>query len=257
MTDVQPTPADADESRADGPETEAEVLEGTAVEDASTPAGENADDEVLHEEVGLLDAMGGRRAIFDAGLAGGVYSIVFTLDGAKLGPALIAALSTALILMIVSLIQKRPIRQSISSFVGILIMALIARSSGQARNFYLFPIIKNFAYAIAYLVTILIKWPLLGILFGPINGEGMAWQKDPARRRSYSLASWVWFGVFALRLVVQVPQYIAHSILGLGISSILLGTPPFLLACWWSFDILARTKPVRPTSGFWSLMRDI
>jgi hypothetical protein len=37
------------------------------------------------------------------------------------------------------------------------------------------------------------------------SNRGMEWRQDPARVRAYSRASWVWVGLFSLRLAVQLP----------------------------------------------------
>ena len=116
--------------------------------------------------------------------------------------------------------------------------AFIADRTGRAEDFFLPGLLLNAAYAAAYLVSIAIRWPLLGVILGPITGEGMSWRSDPERVRLYSRASWIWVGVFALRLAVQLPLYLAGAVLALGIAKTAMGLPIFLVAIWLSYLVL-------------------
>ncbi|HEY8467699.1 MAG TPA: DUF3159 domain-containing protein, partial [Solirubrobacterales bacterium] len=73
---------------------------------------------------------------------------------------------------------------------------------------------------------------------GPVIGEGMKWRKDPRRLALYSKASWIWVGVFMLRLAVQLPLYLAGAVVALGIARTALGLPVFALAAWLSYLLL-------------------
>ena len=84
----------------------------------------------------------------------------------------------------------------LAGFVGVALAAFIADRTGRAEDFFLPGLLLNAAYATAYLVSIAIRWPLLGVILGPMTGEGMSWRKDPERVRLYSRASWIWVGVF-------------------------------------------------------------
>ena len=86
------------------------------------------------------------------------------------------------------------------------------------------------------------------MILGPIGGEGMSWRKDPERLRRYSRASWIWVGVFALRLAVQLPLYLAGAVLALGIAKTAMGLPIFLVAIWLSYLVL-RTDSETPGEG--------
>ena len=78
------------------------------------------------------------------------------------------------------------------------------------------------------------------MILGPLTGEGLRWRDDPDRVRRYTQASWVWVGVFALRLAVQLPLYLAGAVLALGIARTAMGLPIFLVAIWLSYLILER-----------------
>ncbi|GAB3157847.1 DUF3159 domain-containing protein [Myceligenerans halotolerans] len=62
-----------------------------------------------------------------------------------------------------------------------------------------------------------------------------AWRADPAKMRAYTIATWLWVGMFALRLVVKTPLYFAGTVAWLGTFHLVLGVPLFalvLFGCW-------------------------
>lgn len=191
-------------------------------------------------ETELVRMLGGIRGVVESSVAGVVFALVYALDGRRLDVALWAAVASGVVVLGVSVVQRRPTRQALAGFVGIAVMAVVAHFTGQARAFYLPSLLKNVAYALAYVVSIVVGWPLLGVLLGPLLGEGTAWRRDPARLRAYRLASWVWAAMFAVRIAVQLPLYLAGKTVWLGIAGIPLGVPLFLLTCWATFVILAR-----------------
>ena len=174
---------------------------------------------------GLAELLGGPRGIVDAGLPGVLFGVAYAAFGQQLGPALWVALGSAAVLFVISLVQRRSVQQSIAGLVGVGIMALVARWTGQAEAFYLPSILKNAGYAAAYAISVLVRWPLLGVFLGPVLGEGFHWRQDPARRRAYARASWVWCGMFLVRLLVQIPLYLAGAVAALGIAGIFLRHP--------------------------------
>ena len=69
---------------------------------------------------------------------------------------------------------------------------------------------------------------LLGIAMGFLTGEGTKWRRDPALRRVYAAASWIWVVLFFSRLIVQTPLYLAGWVEVQGIVKIVMGYPLFL-----------------------------
>lgn len=132
-------------------------------------------------------------------------------------------------------------RFALAGFIGVAVAAFIADRTGRAEDFFLPGLLLNAAYGSAYLISILIRWPLLGVILGPtLGGKGMAWRKDERQLRAYSRASWVWVAIFATRLAVQLPFYLAGSLVALGIARTAMGLPIFALAIWLSYVILKR-----------------
>jgi hypothetical protein len=200
----------------------------------------------VRQEVGIAEAIGGPRGLIDAGLPGVVFAVAYPVTGSDLRLSLGIAVGCGVLLFVVGMVQRRPVRQAVAGLIGVGLMAFIAGRTGRPEDFFLPSIIKNAAYAAAYAVSILVKWPLLGVFLGPVLGEGFAWQQDPQRRRAYAQATWLWVGMFALRLVVQIPLYLAGAVTALGFAGIPLGIPLFLLVGWLTYLVLARTPRTQP-----------
>ena len=146
-------------------------------------------------------------------------------------------------------IRGESLRFAITGFVGVAIAAFIATRTGRAEDFFLPGLLFNAGYALVYTVSILIGWPLIGVIVGPITGQGMRWRDDPPLVTAYSRVSWVWVGMFLVRLSVQLPLYLSGSLLALGIARTAMGLPLFLLCLWLSWLILRRSGVDLPGLG--------
>jgi hypothetical protein len=193
----------------------------------------------------LVAMLGGTRGMVESTVPGAVFAVAFPISGGRLGPSLIASLATALVIFVAALVQRRSVQQTVGGLLGVVVMAGYAYWRGDPTAYFLPSIIKNIAYGVVYLLSVVIRFPLLGVVLGPLLGEGMHWRKDPARMRAYTLASLVWVGMFALRVAIQVPLYAAHATTTLGLVNIPLGIPLFLPVCAATWLILRSTHPVR------------
>jgi hypothetical protein len=192
-----------------------------------------------HEErEHFLHAIGGRHGIADSSLPGLAFVIAYTASGQRLNVAIWAAVAVGAVLFGIRIVRRETLQYALAGFVGVAIAAFVANQTGRAEDFFLPGLFLNLAYAAAYLVSIAIRWPLLGVIVGPLNGEGMEWRQDPERLRLYSRASWIWVGVFTVRLAVQLPLYFADELVALGVAKTAMGFPVFALAAWLSYLVL-------------------
>ncbi len=188
----------------------------------------------------LMEEIGGPQGIADSSIPAIVFVAAYTLSGSRISFAGICAVLSGVVIGAIRLYKGESLRFAVAGFIGVAIAAFIASRTGKAENFFLPGLLLNAAYATAYLVSILVRWPLLGVILGPALGDGMNWRKDPAKMRAYSLASWIWVGVFASRLAVQLPFYLAGSLVALGVAKTAMGLPVFALGVWLSFLVLRR-----------------
>jgi len=187
-----------------------------------------------------------REMLVDSGLPAAVFITVYSVAGQQLRPAVVAAVACAAVLMALRLWRREPLQHVLAGFIGVAIAAFLAARTGQAEAFFLPGLLINLAYFAGYLISIAVRWPLLGVLVGLATGEGMAWRQDPRQLRAYTLASWFWVAMFGLRIAVQLPLYLAGQVVALGVARLAMGWPLFLLCLYLSWVVVRRARQEQP-----------
>ena len=171
----------------------------------------------------LLEQMGGVPGIVASTIPVAVFVVVNIAT--TLQPALIAALVAGVAIAIWRIARKQPLQPAVSGLFGVGIAAFIAYRTGEARGFYLPGLIYSAVLGLAFLVSVIVRWPLAGVIWHGINGDGQSWRRDPRLLRAYTWASLLWTLVFAARLVVQGLLYNADATTWLGIARLAMGYP--------------------------------
>lgn len=176
----------------------------------------------------------------ESAIPGVAFVTVYTLNGQELESAAIAAVVVGVALSAARVLRGETVQYALSGLVGVAIAAFIATRTGNAEDFFLPGILFNLGYAAAYLVSIAVRWPLIGVFLGAVSGEGTKWREDPHELRAYTRASWPWVFLFSARVAVQLPLYFAGAVVALGTVKVAMGVPLFVLGVWVSFLILRR-----------------
>jgi hypothetical protein len=171
----------------------------------------------------LLEQMGGVRGLIYSSVPTLVFVTANIIGGLK--PALWAAMGVALAILVWQIVRKQGVQPAISGFFGVAIAAFIAYRFGSARDFFLYGIWLNIVYGGIFLLSVLARWPLAGVIWSTLNGTGFAWRSDKLARRYYDLATIVWTVVFGSRIVVQQYLYNQDQVTALGIARISMGWP--------------------------------
>lgn len=190
----------------------------------------------------IVNALGGKKGLFDSGIPALVFLIVFNLRD-DVRDAAFVALALSGLITVIRLIKREKLQNAISGIVGVLICYLLVRSTGKAEDFYLPGLFINAGYGALYLLTNLAGWPIIGVVLGPLLGEDFHWRKVPERKRVYLLAGWLWVGLFLSRLLVQLPLYLAGNVNALGVARLVMGYPLFI-ACAWGTWLVIKQVPV-------------
>lgn len=193
----------------------------------------------------VISALGGKRGLIDSGLPALVFLIVFNISGKNVNSAIYSAVALSIILTAVRLVKRETIQHAFSGLVGVAICALFSKRSGNAADFYLPGLYINIGYGLLYAIANLAKWPILGVMLGPILGENFMWRKDPARLAAYIKAGWLWVGMFSIRLVVQYPLYKSGNINALGTARLVMGYPLFIATAWATWQVLKKTPTTK------------
>ena len=185
----------------------------------------------------VVNALGGKKGLIDSGVPAVVFLVVFNVTK-EVNTAIWAALSLSMTLAIIRLIMKDTIQHSVSGVIGVLICAYFANRSGNAADFYLPKLLINLGYGTAYLIANLVGWPILGLVLGPLLGENLTWRNNPARKKMYIKASWIWVAMFFTRFAVQFPIYLSKDVNLLGTVNLAMGYPLFIATAYASWMIL-------------------
>ncbi|MBU3645700.1 MAG: DUF3159 domain-containing protein [Candidatus Nanopelagicaceae bacterium] len=185
----------------------------------------------------IVNALGGTKGLIDSGLPALVFlvSFNFTKDVTQ---SSYYALALSLVLTLLRLVKRETIQHAISGVIGVAICAWLANRSGKAEDFYLPGLWTNAIYGAAYLVSIIVRWPVIGLVIGPLLEENLRWRKDPARTRVYIKATWLWVAMFAIRLIVQYPLYLSGNVNALGTARLIMGYPLFIATAWLTWIVI-------------------
>jgi len=192
----------------------------------------------------LLDkALGGWRGLVDSALPSLLFVVIFVVQK-DLNLALITSVVAGVILLVIRLFEKKSLTQVIGGFFGLLFSVFLTWRTNDASNFFLTGIITNLVYGIVLFISLIVRRPLLGYLVGSLVGNTSGWLQDQLLVRAYTTITWIWVGVFSIRVGVQVPLYLADNIAVLGPIKIFMGWPLYLFAAWISYRIVqtARNK---------------
>ena len=188
----------------------------------------------------LLDSIGGVQGFIEATIPGLVYVLSFAI-WQDLTVSIVSVSVAMVLLTIRHFMVKRPASALLGPLIGIALAIYLAqRPEGQARDFYLPGFWTNAGYGGALLLSVLIRFPLIGLMVGFMTNQGLSWRKNRRKLRFFNLVTLLWVGLFAIRLLVQVPLYLANDIVTLGFTKIALGQPFFLLMIWVSWLLLRK-----------------
>lgn len=200
----------------------------------------------------LSDAIGGPRGVVEAVLPGLVFVVTITATR-SLAWAGGLALGVAAVASVARLVSRQPLQQALAGAVGVGICALTAWRTGDAADFYWWGLLLNAVYAVVLAVSTLPlpkagplpggPLPVTGLLVAAATGGGSAWRTDPAQLRLHQRLTWMWVGLFALRLAVQTPLYLAGAVTALGVARLAMGIPLFAAAAWVTWLALRRVGP--------------
>ena len=179
------------------------------------------EDFVRHQ---LSVSLGGARGMIESALPFVAFTIAW-LVGRQLYPALAAAVSAAVVLAIIRLVQRQSVKFVVQAVIPTAIAALVATRTGRAEDIFLPGILYNGGLAVLSVITIAVRWPLVGFIIGAAIGDPTGWAKDRGLVRMTSKLTAVLAVPYVARFVIQLPLYLAGQVVLLGIAKVALGWP--------------------------------
>ena len=166
---------------------------------------------------------------------------------ASLRVAIFAAVGSALVLTGYRLARRKSIQQAISGLLGVLVAAVVAARTGQARGFFLLGIWTSFAYAVPFAVSVVVRRPLVGVLWEFLDPtaddeDDRPWHKRRPLLLAYTWATLAATAVFLARGTVQAALYKKDATGWLAFARVAMGYPLFIAAVAFSFWIVRRAR---------------
>src|SRR3954452_12082474 len=209
----------------------------------------------------VLDQLGGWRGMLDATLPTVAFIVANAVGGLKVG--IWPALGVAVLVFLLRIVRRESVQQGVSGLIGVGIAVAIAAASGQARDYFVFGILRNAAIGVVLMGSILFRWPLVGVIAEflapshlgamtshklpglrnridkvsatlhhragdrrePDAAAELHWRQDARMLRAYGWLTALWGGTFLLRTAVQALLYQRNDVGLLGTASLVLGLP--------------------------------
>ncbi|RNM16203.1 DUF3159 domain-containing protein [Nocardioides pocheonensis] len=206
----------------------------------------------------LATALGGRRGMLEAAVPTAAFTLLFVTTH-HLRTSLAIAIACAAVLLVVRIVQRSTPQFVLNSLVGIGIGGLFAyraaRGGGDANDqalaYFLPGILYNAAYSVVMVLTIVVRWPVVGFMVGGVTGDPTGWRQDRAVVRLCSRLTWLLVLPCVVRVAVQAPVYLAgrngwwdesSAVATLGVAKLAMGWPLQVAALAAMVWLLSRNK---------------
>lgn len=191
----------------------------------------------------LASLLGGRTASIDATLPPVAFVVGWLLSGRSVAIGAVVAVVIGLAVAGFRMFRGKRPRAVLIGLLGVCAAALIALYTGRAADFFLLQLASNGASALVWVISIVLRWPLLGVIVGLLLGQKARWRKDPALVRAYGMASWIWVLQYVIRVVIFGVLYGLNAVVALGLARVALSWPLIVLCLLVSGWVLRQTLP--------------
>lgn len=178
----------------------------------------------------LASLLGGRAAAVDASLGPAVFALGWFVGGRSVLVGSVAAVTVCSLIVLYRWRTGGRPRAALLSLLATIGATAIVMLTGRAEDFFLVQLGANMASAVVWLVGIVLRWPLLGLVVGAALGQRTRWRRDPVLLKAYSRASWVWILQYSIRIVVFAVLWSSGAVVALGFARIALSWP-LIAAC--------------------------
>lgn len=179
----------------------------------------------------IIKSMGGWLGIAESVLPTVVFVATFQFS-ANIWLAIGLSGSLSLAALVRQLIVKSALTQAVVGALSIALTIWLTLRDNNASDYFLTGLLTNSAYLAVGLISIAVRWPFVGVFVGFLIGEGFTWRKKPSHFKRFLAASAIYCGLYVLRLVIEVPLYLAHNLSALGAAKLILGIPLYAIVLW-------------------------
>jgi hypothetical protein len=208
--------------------------------------------EDAHVGTALLGSVGGIRGIIESVLPTLVFLVLHLITKDVLISTLVPV-GVAVVFIIVRAATRKPMTPAVTGALLLAGTAVLAIVTNKAENNFLPGILINSAFAVGFLISLAVRWPAVGVFVGLLLGERVdGWRDVPGQRAAFTIATWIWTAMYALRVAIEVPLYLSTNVEGLAVAKIALGVPLYalvLLATWFLIRSVLPAKPAETESA--------
>jgi hypothetical protein len=192
----------------------------------------------------LLRAVGGVRGIIESVFPVLGFVVIYTITGNVLWSVGVP-IAISLIFVLIRIVTRTPVIPALGGLALLVVSAVISLLTGQGRDNFLLGFWINGAGVVILVISLLVRRPFIGVIAGFLVGDAELWRTDRAKFRVAVIATFLWIGVFGLRLAVELPLYFANLTSALGAMKLILGVPLYATTLWVTW-LLMRTAYARP-----------
>ncbi|MDQ1513568.1 MAG: hypothetical protein QOC59_1410 [Microbacteriaceae bacterium] len=205
----------------------------------------------------LVAGIGGVLGILEAVLPPLVFLVAYQVLALQAAPravsrealagCVVAPLVLAVLFVIWRVVKRQRLGAAIGGALATALSAVLALSSGNANDNFVPGLFINAGYGLVFLVTVLVGYPIIGVAVALLLNDQRTWRSDPVKRRLFTWLTLLWVALFAVRLIVEVPLYLAgNQVVALGVARIALGLPlyaPVLVLTVLAVQAVYRRRP--------------
>lgn len=198
----------------------------------------------------LSSALGGARGSFETALPTVAFVIAWAWTQ-DITIAVGASVAIVLALLVVRLATRQTPRYVLAAVFATAIAAFFALRSGRAEAAFLPGILTSAGWGVASLVSVLVRWPIIGFMVAAgdpkLAEDPTAWRRDRGLVAVCQRLTMVLVLLYAVRVLIMFPLYLAGQVTLLGVAKVALGWPAYLCALAIMGMILVRGKtPLTP-----------
>ena len=165
----------------------------------------------------------GRRNVADSIVPPFVFVLINALLGLQY--AVVGSLAFALLIVLIRLTKRQPLRYAFGGIGGVLLAVLVAQLLGRAEGYFLPAIVTGGGTLVVCVVSVIVRRPLVAWTSHLARGWPLDWYWHPKVRPAYSEVTWLWVGIFAVRLSLQLALFQGAAPELLAVVNVALGWP--------------------------------
>jgi hypothetical protein len=185
-----------------------------------------------------LEMLRDPRAAVDTGLGPVAFVAVNAL--ADLDTAAVVALVISGVVALYRAIRHHPLTNAIGGVLGTGLCVFIALRTGTASGYFVPRALQNAGLSLAFLISVFVKRPLVGVVAAPLYHIPGGWHKNPLIRRPFAEASFAWVLMFGVRAILYTVLILADKDAALAVVSVAFGWPAFLGTLWFTYRYVPR-----------------